>query len=139
MDQEELRRRFAAAPVARLATVRPGGGPHVVPVTFAAAGDVVYTAVDHKPKTTDRLQRLANIAAEPRVALLADHYGPDWGELWWVRADGTAAESGDPAERSVALRLLAAKYPQYCDRPPAGPLIRVAVARWTGWAAQPLG
>src|SRR4051794_27654196 len=62
------RPRAAGARVARLATVRPDGAPHAVPVCFALAGERAYTAVDHKPKRTARLARLANIAAEPRVA-----------------------------------------------------------------------
>ncbi len=136
VDDAELRNRFAGAPVARLATVTPAGAPHVVPVTFAVAGDTLYTAVDHKPKSTLWLQRLRNIAAEPRVALLVDRYWDDWDELWWVRADGTAAESSDPAVRAAALALLAVKYPQYRDRPPAGPLVVVAVTRWSGWSAR---
>ena len=53
--------RFAQAPVARLATVAPDGGPHLVPVVFALRDGVVYTAVDAKPKTTQRLRRLTNI------------------------------------------------------------------------------
>ncbi len=132
----EVRRRFAAAPVARMATVNPAGAPHIVPITFAVTGDTVYTAVDHKPKSTLRLQRLHNIGGEPRVALLVDRYDADWGELWWVRADGIAAESADPAVRAAALALLAVKYPQYRERPPEGPLVVVTVSRWSGWAAR---
>src|ERR1700733_13146799 len=84
----EARRRFAGAAVARLATVGPGGRPHLVPVTFAVGGDPIYTPVDAKPKTTANLQRLRNIAASPQVAVLADHYAADWAQLWWARADG---------------------------------------------------
>jgi PPOX class probable F420-dependent enzyme len=135
LDPAEARRRFAAATVARLATVSPGGGPHLVPVTFAVDGDVIYSAVDAKPKTTTRLARLRNIAAEPRVALLADHYGPDWDRLWWVRADGAATVLAGAADMAAALALLAARYPQYQAAPPGGPVIRVQVERWTGWAA----
>ena len=51
---------------------------HVVPVVFAVRGGVVYTAVDAKRKTTRRLRRLANIAANPRVSMLVDHYDDDW-------------------------------------------------------------
>src|SRR5947207_9112063 len=90
LEPGEARRRFAAAVVARLATVTPDGRPHIVPVTFAVDGDVIYSAVDAKPKTTTRLARLRNIAAEPRVAVLADHYQADWDRLWWARADGAA-------------------------------------------------
>ena len=46
MQTADLRRRFAASPVARLATVRPDGAPHVVPVVFALVGDTAYSAVD---------------------------------------------------------------------------------------------
>ena len=84
---------FRDAPVAALATVRPDGAPHVVPVVFAmAAGrdDLIYTAIDAKPKSTQRLRRLDNIENNPAVSLLVDHYDDDWSQLWWVRADGTA-------------------------------------------------
>jgi PPOX class probable F420-dependent enzyme len=135
LEPAEARRRFAAAAVARLATVTPGGRPHIVPVTFAVDGDVIYSAVDAKPKTTTRLARLRNIAAEPRVAMLTDHYEPDWDRLWWVRADGAATVLAGAADMAAPLALLAARYPQYRAAPPGGPVIRVRVERWTGWAA----
>jgi PPOX class probable F420-dependent enzyme len=119
--------------VARLATVGAAGQPHLVPVTFAVDGDRVYTAVDAKPKTTARLRRLRNIAENPRVALLADHYAEDWARLWWVRADGLASLLDRPADMAVPLQLLAARYPQYRATPPPGPVISVQVTRWTGW------
>ena len=121
--------------MARLATMSPGGGPHLVPVTFAMDGDMIYSAVDAKPKTTRRLARLRNIAAEPRVAMLADHYEADWDRLWWARADGAATILAAPAEMAGPLALLARRYPQYRADPPDGPVIRVQVGRWTGWAA----
>ena len=113
----------------------PGGRPHIVPVTFAVDGDVIYSAVDAKPKTTTRLARLSNIAAEPRVAVLADHYEADWDRLWWARADGTATVLAAPATTAAPLALLARRYPHYGASPPSGPVIRVHVERWTGWAA----
>ena len=137
MDGSEARRRFAAARVARLATAGADGRPHVVPVVFAVAGDTVYTAVDDvKPKTTTRLRRLANIAANPAVALLADHYEDDWSALWWVRADGTARLL-EPADEEAgrARALLVARYRQYREAPPPGVAIAVDVGRWSGWAA----
>jgi PPOX class probable F420-dependent enzyme len=137
LEPNEARRRFPPAVVARLATVTPDGRPHIVPVTFAVDGDVIYSAVDAKPKTTARLARLRNIAAEPRVAVLADHYEADWGRLWWARADGAAATLAGPAEMAAPLALLASRYPQYRASPPGGPVIRVQVGRWTGWAASP--
>ncbi len=140
LDEAAARQRFGAARVARLATRDPDGRPHLVPVTFAlapgpAGGDRIYLAVDAKPKTTTRLQRLRNIAADPRVALLADHYQEDWAGLWWARADGTASVLTSPADMTAPLRLLAGRYPQYRKQPPPGPVINVRVERWTGWAA----
>jgi PPOX class probable F420-dependent enzyme len=133
----DARARFAAAHVARLATVGAEGRPHLVPVVFAVDGDTVYSAVDDaKPKATLRLRRLANIAANPAVSLLADHYEDDWSALWWVRADGTARviEPAEP-EAARARELLAARYEQYRAAPPPGPVIAVAVERWSGWSA----
>jgi len=135
LTASEARRRFATARVARLATTGTDGRPHVVPVTFALDGDSIYTVVDAKPKTTTNLRRLRNIAADPRVAVLADHYCSDWDALWWARADGLASILGEPADRGRPLELLAARYRQYQASPPAGPVIAIAVGRWTGWAA----
>jgi PPOX class probable F420-dependent enzyme len=129
----EARRRFAAARVARLATADAAGRPHIVPVTFAVDGEVVYTAVDAKPKRSTALKRLANVAANPAVAMLVDHYADDWSELWWVRADGTGRviDSEDP-EGVRALSLLADRYPRFAAR---GVVLAVDVRRWSGWAA----
>lgn len=129
-----LRQRIRVARVARLATVRPDGAPHVVPVTFALVGDDIVTAVGHKPKRTRDLQRLRNVAADPRVAVLLDHYDDDWRRLWWARADGTARVV-PAADAPEALEALALRYRQYADRPPDGPVVVVAVDRWRGWSA----
>lgn len=131
----QARRRFASSPVARLATVRPDGAPHVVPVVFALEDEVVSIAVDHKPKRSTRLQRLVNLRAEPRCSLLADHYDDDWTRLWWARADGDAEVVDEPAPDHPGLQALAARYPAHREQPPSGPLILVAVHRWWGWAA----
>ena len=122
--------------MARLATVAPDGAPHLVPVCFAVVADVVYSAVDDKPKRTTDLARLANIAAEPRVALLADHYDDDWTRLWWVRVDGDARVVTDADERARALAALAAAYPQYARNPPQGAVIAVDARRFSGWSAR---
>lgn len=135
LTAEEARQRFASAAVARLATVGPAGKPHLVPVTFAVDGDLIYSTVDDKPKRTRRLARLRNIMSNPHVALLADHYEADWDRLWWVRADGLATVLGHPDAIPGLRELLEQRYPQYRRRPPAGPVIRVAVRRWTGWSA----
>lgn len=129
------RSRFAAARVARLATVTEEGAPHLVPVVFAVEGQTIYTAVDGKPKSTQRLRRLANIAAEARVSLLVDHYDDDWTRLWWVRADGRAEVHAQGPERDFARAALRAKYAQYQSVSMDGPVIAVRVEHWLGWHA----
>jgi PPOX class probable F420-dependent enzyme len=129
------RARFAQAPVARLATVGPDRMPHLVPVVFALRDEVVYTAVDAKPKTTQRLRRLSNIERHPQVSLLVDHYADDWTQLWWVRIDGIAAIHHEGAALAAGRDLLRAKYAQYQSVPLNGPVIEVAVQRWSGWHA----
>jgi PPOX class probable F420-dependent enzyme len=125
--------RFAQAPVARLATAAPDGRPHLVPVVFALRDGVVYTAVDAKPKTTQRLRRLTNIERNPQVSFLVDHYDEDWTQLWWVRADGIATIHHDGSTMHDGLDLLRAKYSQYQSVSLIGPLIAVAVLRWSSW------
>ncbi len=127
---------FAASPVAVLTTVRPDGSPHVVPVVFAAPNhrnDLLYTAVDAKPKTTQRLQRLANIEANPAVSLLVDHYDDDWSQLWWVRADGVAAIHYGGVEMATGYALLRHKYAQYERLALDGPVVTIEVRRWASW------
>jgi PPOX class probable F420-dependent enzyme len=144
LSAAEARSRLADARVARLATADAGGRPHLVPVTFAvdSDADVICIAIDHKPKTTTNLKRLRNIAENPAVSLLADHYAEDWDTLWWARADGQAsvvtgeaAGAEDEALRVRCLDQLAGKYPQYRERRPEGPVIVIAVTRWTGWTS----
>jgi PPOX class probable F420-dependent enzyme len=123
-----------------MATVTEVGRPHIVPVTFAVDGNYIYTAVDAKPKneTAGRgLQRIRNIEAEPRVALLADHYIDDWTALWWARADGRASIVTEPHLAARPLSLLTSRYPQYRDVALPGPVIAIRVERWSGWAAAP--
>jgi len=135
---------FRRSPVARLATVTPDGVPHLVPVVFAVdpdgrdgrdSAEIVYTAVDAKPKTTHRLRRLANIENNPQASLLVDHYSDDWTQLWWVRADGVATIHHDDEQMHTGYRLLRAKYTQYQSVPLNGPVIAIALRRWSSWHA----
>ena len=135
MRTAELRRRFASSAVARLATVRPDGAPHLVPVVFALVDSTVYSAVDAKPKRSTRLQRLTNVRGEPRCALLVDHYEDDWSRLWWVRADGTAAVVDEPPATHPGLTALAQRHLRYREEPPTGPLLVVTVRQWSGWSS----
>jgi PPOX class probable F420-dependent enzyme len=135
LAEEDVRRRLAGARVAYLATVSEQGRPHLVPVTFDLTDSVLVIAVDHKPKSTANLRRLRNIAGNDRVSVLAEHYDDDhWAALWWARADGRATVLTEETERADPVRRLCAKYPQYRAEPPVGPVIRIAVDGWSGWA-----
>jgi PPOX class probable F420-dependent enzyme len=123
------------ARVARLATIDPDGRPHLVPITFALAGEVLYSAVDSKPKRSRRLKRIENARARPEVTVLVDGYEEDWSRLWWLRLRGTARvlERGDEFDR--ALSLLGDKYEQYRANPPGGPVLALDVTERREWAA----
>jgi PPOX class probable F420-dependent enzyme len=133
MNQKQMRERFEGARVGRLATVDEESRPHLVPICFALEGDILYSAVDEKPKRSKRLKRLENIRRHTKVTVLVDHYEEDWARLWWVRLDGTATILEEGPEREQALALLRAKYEQYRDESPTGPVIAVRIDRWRGW------
>ncbi|MFV1961679.1 MAG: TIGR03668 family PPOX class F420-dependent oxidoreductase [Acidimicrobiia bacterium] len=137
MDRAEALSRLGAARVGHLVTTRPNGQPHVVPVVYALVGNSVVTMIDHKPKTTDRLQRLINIENNPVATLMSDHYSEDWTALWWVRVDGEASvHIGDQVwEESAAA--LSAKYGQYAENSPRGPAVVISLDKVTSWESTP--
>jgi PPOX class probable F420-dependent enzyme len=143
VDRDEARNLAAGARVARLATQTRTGRIDLVPMTFAIDGDRLVTAIDHKPKTTTALKRLENIRANPEVSVIIDEYDDaDWDQLWWVRLRGVAtiiepgAAGTEPLHRA-AVASLVAKYPQYVEQPPAGPVILIELVRWQWWSARP--
>ncbi len=139
LTPDQQRDQVANAPVARLATLRPDGTARLVPITFALVDGLICSAIDEvKPKRSTRLARLADVARDPRAAVLVDTYADDWSRLWWVRIDGTAAvhEAGDLHTR--ALAALVAKYPPYAAAPPSGPVLVLTPMSWAGWTATAL-
>jgi PPOX class probable F420-dependent enzyme len=129
-----MRDRVERARVARLATVGADGRPHLVPICFALEDDVLYSAVDRKPKRSPHLKRIENVRANPQVTVLVDHYDDDWTQLWWVRLDGRARVLTEGPERDRALALLVAKYPQYSADTPEGPVLAIDIERRRRWA-----
>ena len=123
--------------VAHLATADAAGAPHVVPVCFALAGATVYIAIDRKPKSGAPLKRLRNIAENPSVALVADHYDDsDWSALRWVMVRGRAELLESGPERDDAQRRLRARHRQLAAMDLAGlPVIAIRIERVTGWSA----
>jgi PPOX class probable F420-dependent enzyme len=102
---------------------------------FTLDGDMLYSAVDRKPKRSQTLQRIENARARPDVTILVDHYDEDWTQLWWIRLRGRARVLDDGEERERALELLAEKYPQYFSDPPDGAVPAVDVLETLTWSA----
>ena len=127
-----------------LATISPGGRPRLVPICFSLdpAEPVLYTPLDEKPKREDdplALARVRDIAADPAVSVLVDHWDEDWSRLAWLRIEGRAAlvtSADGAAEHAAAVAALRARYPQYAThRLESRLLIRIAIERLTDWGA----
>ncbi|HEY8200515.1 MAG TPA: TIGR03668 family PPOX class F420-dependent oxidoreductase [Actinomycetota bacterium] len=117
-----------------LGTVGPDGNPNVLPICFTWAGDVLWTPIDGKPKSTHNLQRLRDVKVNPHVTFMVDRWDEDWTRLAWLQAHGSASILPEGAETERAYAALRDKYPQYDYTELAGPVIRIDVDRWVGWA-----
>jgi PPOX class probable F420-dependent enzyme len=136
-----VRRFLEAQRRGHLATAGPDGAPHVVPVCYALDDEALYFVADDKPKRRPAraLQRLVNLRANPRAALVVDVWDEDWTRLAWVLVRGPAAEVRDARLHAEAVARLRARYPQYramaLDDPLAHPVVRLEAARVTSWRA----
>lgn len=121
--------------VGHLATADRDGAPHVVPVCYALDDAALYVTIDEKPKRGGRpLKRLANLAANPQAAFVADRYEEDWTRLGWVMLRGRADILIDGPEHARAQQLLRDRYPQYRRMTLATlPVIALRIARVTSW------
>ena len=137
LSSEVARSRLAANVHGVLATLHPRRGPDPQPVVYAVSDDGhVGVPIDQvKPKASSRLQREDNLAADPRGALLIEHWDTDdWSRLWWVRADLEHVDDPSPELLNDLADRLAGTVPQYADKP----FHRVLVCRIvsvTGWSA----
>jgi len=122
--------------IAHLATADRGAVPHVVPVCFAVNGDTLYITIDQKAKrrSSTELKRLRNIAENPAVAVVVDHYDEDWARLGWVMLHGHADILVDGLEHDEAQNFLRLRYPQLQAMQIAQlPVIAVRVERASSW------
>lgn len=111
------------------------GRPRVLPVTYAIHEQAVWTAIDNKPKASDReLARVRWLRERPCAAFTVDRYEDDWSRLCWVQLIGTVSILEAPPEGPV-LDALSGRYPQYLDEPPPGPLLRLSAERALWWRA----
>jgi PPOX class probable F420-dependent enzyme len=124
------------ARVARLGLTDDDGAPRVLPVVFAVSEGMLVTAVDHKRKQRPdaELARIRWLRARPRAALTVDRYDDDWSRLSWVQALGTVRVV-QAAAAPAAIAALVARYPQYRERAPGGPVVLLAPERLLWWRA----
>jgi PPOX class probable F420-dependent enzyme len=129
---------LAGARLGYLASVDASGAPHNIPLCFWFDGARFYFVIDEKPKqrTGLELKRMRNIAGDPRVALLIDHYEEAWTFLAYVLVHGRAQVVDDPNEYLLALRHLREKYPPYRQMAlmaEANPMVRIEAERVHVW------
>jgi PPOX class probable F420-dependent enzyme len=126
------------ARVGRLATADLRGRPLVVPVCFALSGNVIYSAIDAKPKRDPSrpLRRVRNVLENPRAALVIDEYDEDWRRLRYVIVEGPTTVLPAGAELEQAIEALTTKYDQYRAMGlshAGGTMIRLTVERLVPW------
>jgi PPOX class probable F420-dependent enzyme len=133
---------LTATRVAHFATVHADGTPLVLPVCFAVEDPHVFISLDEKPKRRDPLdlERVRNLQAHPRVAIVADRWDEDWTRLAWVHLSGTArillSDTGDADLHRQAITLLRAKYSQYATMAlESRPVIAVQIDAVKTWGA----
>ncbi len=104
---EAVREFIAATRVCRIATVRPDGTPHVIPVCPVFDGEaVVYVDIGRRYTTAEGLRGNAS------VAVLVDEYSDDWSQLRAVLLR-CRAEPAEGEEKERAWELIRAKFPAY--------------------------
>jgi PPOX class probable F420-dependent enzyme len=138
LTETEARARLAAHDHGILCTVHPERGVDPVPVVYALDEDgYVGVPIDQvKPKSSSRLQRERNLEADPRAALLVEHWNrDDWSHLWWIRAELRSQPDAPTRAADLATRL-AQTYPQYRNKPFTRVLV-LRVLTVTGWTATP--
>ena len=128
-----------SARIAHFATADRSGQPHAVPICFVFDDKYFYSPIDEKPKRTApaKPKRLRNIAENPQVSLVIDHYDENWSKLAYVLITGAARVMQRGQRHRRAVTLLRRKYSQYrtmaIDR---RPVIVIKPKRITGWSAR---
>ncbi|HLA18468.1 MAG TPA: pyridoxamine 5'-phosphate oxidase family protein, partial [Dehalococcoidia bacterium] len=125
---EAVREFVAAARVCRIASVRPDGTPHVIPVCPVFVGDATLY-VDLASHGVSA----AAFRSNPSITVLIDEYHDDWSKLQAVILRCRAEElAGEEMERAWAM--IREKFPQYVtvDWQPRLTLA-LRIDGWTEW------
>jgi len=141
LKEPAVRGFIESAKIAHLATVSGAGEPHNIPLCFWFDGARFYFVIDEKPKRKSgtEIKRMRNIADNPRVALVIDHYDEDWSRLAYVLIHGDARIVDDAAEYALAIQHLRHKYAQYHTMEltqEKNPAIRIEPTRVHAWGAR---
>ncbi len=141
LKEPAVRNFIESARIAHLATVSSAGEPHNIPLCFWFDGERFYFVIDEKPKRKSgaEIKRMKNIAENPRVALVIDHYDEDWSRLAYVLIRGNARIVEDDAEYALAIQHLRHKYAQYHSMlltQERNPAIRIEPRRVHAWGAR---
>ena len=98
---------ITAAHVCRIASVRPDGTPHVVPVCPAFDGEAtVYVDIGERYTTAEALR------ANPNIAVLIDEYDDDWSRLKAALLR-CRVEEAVGEEKDRAWGMIREKFPQH--------------------------
>ena len=103
-DLEVFRRAFRDISDCRLATIDPGGAPHVAPRWFVWLEDGLFVATRRSDTSWSNVER------DPRVSVVVDQ-GRDWIDLAGVRVDGAA--EAIPAEHPEIRGVMSAWHEKY--------------------------
>ena len=102
-----IREYLTSAPVCRIATVRPSGEPHVIPVCPVYDGaETLYFDLGPRSATA------AALRSERRTAVLFDDYHDDWTKLRKVLLR-CVGEPMKGEEQEAAWDLIRRKFPQH--------------------------
>jgi nitroimidazol reductase NimA-like FMN-containing flavoprotein (pyridoxamine 5'-phosphate oxidase superfamily) len=113
--------------VCRIASVRPDGVPHVIPVCPVFDGEALYIDVAVDGVTA------SGVKANGRLTVLIDQYDDDWNKLRAVILR-TRAEPITGERQDRAWEMIRQKFPQYhtVDWNPRLTLV-LHIEGWTQW------
>ncbi len=97
----------AAARVGYLATVYPGGGPHVAPICPALDGDTIVLS------TGADAVKVRNLRANPAASIAFVDYAEDWDAIRHVIVFGKAVVLDSGAKFAHIRDVLYGAFPQY--------------------------
>ena len=119
------------ARVAHLATTRPDGTPHVIPISPVLDLDRLVFATERDTS------KVRNIEANPLVAVCFDEYHEDWTQLKQVILYGSAYFIETGMEFLRDRNLLYEKFPQYETEAPieesTSLIVEIEVERASTW------